>query len=66
MKKALDVKVPGLPNFIMVGKEYVPLSNFTEAELRAIGKEWTDALVELWRKKVENERKGVFRSEGTL
>lgn len=47
MKKAVEVHIPSVPNFIMVGddKKAVSTQNFTEDELREIGKEWTEKLV---------------------
>lgn len=53
MKKEYKVTIPMTPNFIMVGKESVPLIEFTVAELRQIAKEWGEELV----KKAENQNK---------
>ena len=46
MKKELTVHLPIVPNFIKVGTEDVPVADFTEAELKEIGKEWTVKLLE--------------------
>lgn len=45
--KSVGVKVPRVPNFIAVGSEYIAIANFTDNELRVIGKAWTNQLVEL-------------------
>lgn len=46
MKKELDVELPMGVNFIKVGGEFVPVEDFTEIELRQIGHEWTENLIE--------------------
>lgn len=44
--KELEISIPTLPNFLCVGEtECLSISDFSEKELRQIGKEWTDALV---------------------
>ena len=39
------VTVPRVPNFIMLNGSYVPLSEFSPKELRAIGKAMTERLL---------------------
>ena len=39
------ITVPMVPNFIRLDDVYKPLSQFTVAQLRAIGEAWTDRLV---------------------
>ena len=53
MKKEIEVFIPSVPNFIQVGKGATPLGieMFTEAELRQIGKDWTEKLVEVAKEK---------------
>lgn len=46
IKKNLEVSIPQLPNFIICGDMSIPVSHFSVQELRAIGKEWTDRLIE--------------------
>lgn len=45
MEKKLAVVIPMVPNFITVGRETFPISDFTERELREIGKEWIEKLI---------------------
>lgn len=45
LEKILTVTVPMTPNFLKVGESYVPVQNFTNNELKAIGKEWTAKLI---------------------
>lgn len=43
-----DVRLPTVPNFIFYGSrdsEKVSVGELTDAELRRLGKEWTEALV---------------------
>lgn len=54
MKKVLkvDIEIPPVPNFLRYGeRKTIPVSKFTEPELRQIGKEWTEALVKNGKKK---------------
>lgn len=56
MRKAIDVQLPTLPNFIRVGLGegvMLPVSHFSEKELKALGAEWTKALI----KKSHTDRK---------
>lgn len=59
MKKQveIEIEVPAIPNFVrnlVKGRDkaiLVPISDFTEEELRQIGKEWTEKLVKQAKKK---------------
>lgn len=55
LTKQVDVETPRVPNFVKVGNEYLPLSDFTDEELRLIGKAWIDALLD--RAAVQRKRK---------
>jgi hypothetical protein len=44
--KDINVNVPGVPNYIIVDTRPVPVSSFSESELRAIGKAWIENLIE--------------------
>jgi hypothetical protein len=48
VKRTMIAEIPRPPNFIKIepAGTYVPLSDFTEKELKAIGREWTKKLVE--------------------
>lgn len=48
MNKQILVKVapPMTPNFIIVGKTPVAIEDFTNEELREIGQEWVNDLIE--------------------
>ena len=42
----ITVEVPDTPNYLRYGdRKVLPISDFTEAELREIGKQWTTNLV---------------------
>lgn len=43
--KAVKVHTPNRPNFIRVGSEYVSIAEFSDEDLRRIGKAWTQLLV---------------------
>jgi len=49
MKLKLDVVVPSVPNYLKIlstnDELSVPISEISEKDLRALGKEWTEALV---------------------
>lgn len=45
MKIEQEVEIPMTPNFIKVGDTHKPITDFTDDQLREIGKEWTEALV---------------------
>lgn len=44
--KKLNITIPMTPNFIAVGKQSFPVCEFSDEELMAIGKQWTDELLE--------------------
>ena len=46
MKYNIEVKIPSLPNFIMVNDNPLPIADFTDKELRKLGKDWTKLLIE--------------------
>ena len=46
MKIQIDVEIPSIPSFIKVGNDSRSIKDFSEEELRQIGIEWTDKLVE--------------------
>lgn len=44
----MNVQIPKVPNFIRVGygeRMMISVAEFSEEELRAIGHEWTEALI---------------------
>lgn len=46
MNKAIKIKIPILPNFLLDEKgNCYPISDFYEEEIRELGKEWIDELV---------------------
>lgn len=46
------IEVPDTPNFLRYGdRKVLPISDFTEAELREIGKQWTENLVKKAKKR---------------
>ena len=51
----IEVHVPMTPNFLLTGDDNKPvsISNFTEKELREIGRQWTAKLIE----KAKSKRK---------
>jgi hypothetical protein len=62
MKKSIEMELPSLPNFIRSkeetkdsGSAVVDIASFTDDELKAIGIEWTHALIE----KARERRKDV-------
>lgn len=59
MKKILEVniEIPMTPNFIRYGeRKNLPIADFTEKELREIGKQWTENLVKAAKKKREKPK----------
>ena len=51
MLKKIQTHCPSVPNFIKTDYDIIPISSFTEEELREIGKEWTEELI----KKAKNK-----------
>lgn len=48
MKKEIKIKIPSVPNFLLLDIGYatsIPISDFTEEQLREVGKEWTNELI---------------------
>ena len=54
MEKKIKIELPLLPNFLRPAgtDKAMAISEFTEAELREIGAEWTEALVKHAQKKI--------------
>lgn len=46
MKINIEIKIPSTPNFIMVNDNPMPIADFTTKELKKIGKDWTNSLIE--------------------
>jgi len=46
MEKKMSVKCPSVPNFLVVGTHSLSITEFSEEELREVGKEWTERLIE--------------------
>lgn len=51
MKKEIKVEIPSTPNFIKVGEVVVSIEDFTDEELKELGKEWTEDLLKKAQKK---------------
>lgn len=50
----VTVEVPDTPNYLRYGdRKVLPISDFTEAELREIGKQWTENLVKKAKKRTQ-------------
>jgi hypothetical protein len=61
MKKKLttlvEVKTPMTPNFIATENgDHIPVTDFSEPELREIGKAWTEALIVKRRRGISGPR----------
>ena len=54
MKIEKEVTIPSVPNFIKVGNESYGIEEFSNVELREIGKEWTQKLVERAEERAKN------------
>jgi len=55
MEKSIEVEIPAIPSFIKLNlgtkntqENYnnIPIQDFTDSELKKIGKEWTEKLLE--------------------
>lgn len=46
MKINIGIEIPLRPNFIRTNLGMLPISDFSEKELRNIGKDWTKLLIE--------------------
>ena len=53
MQKSLSIIVPSVPNFLLIGDSTdekrritIPVEEFSDSELKKIGKEWTEKLLE--------------------
>ena len=58
MKKALEVQCPSTPNFIKLsdGNSMLPISEFTDKELRGIGKMMGEKMVEIATKRRKQKK----------
>ena len=69
MAMNLKIEIPRVPNFLKVThgsrQEYLPLSAFSEEELLAIAKSWSDRLVKLAQTQIANMPKGEKENEHT-
>ena len=45
IKKEEQVEIPSIPKFIKVGKKWWSIKDFTEDELKTIGKAWLENFV---------------------
>lgn len=45
MEIKLKAHIPHTPNFIKVGENMIELADFSDEDLRQIGKEWTELLI---------------------
>lgn len=52
----MAVVIPLTPSFIKVSEQYVSIDEFTEDELREIGREWTENLIKKANKKAEYKK----------
>ena len=67
LTKTFHITVPSVPNFITVGPEKMSIAEFSEEELKAIGAEWTTALIKAARsKRKEHREKVIQKSTGGL
>lgn len=55
-EKKMAVVIPLTPSFIKVSEQYVSIDEFTEDELREIGREWTENLIKKANKKAEYKK----------
>ena len=46
MKIEVEVKIPMVPNYITAGTQQLDVKDFSDEQLREIGKLWTERLVE--------------------
>jgi hypothetical protein len=46
VQKKIAVVIPQTPSFIQVGTQWHSVSDFTDGELREIGKKWIEKLVD--------------------
>lgn len=57
VKTEIDIQIPSIPNYILFNdgakQNTLPISAFSEEELRAIGAQWTEELVKKSKRKVE-------------
>lgn len=59
LRNQVKVRLPLVPNFLIVeGSDHsIPVRAFSDRDLRALGKAWTEALLERARKQVEEAAK---------
>lgn len=63
MQKSIEIKTPRVPNFILTDYKPIPIENFTEEELREIGKDWTEELVRHAKHRKEHPEPVVKKSK---
>lgn len=63
--KKFSVQIPGIPNFIRVGEQQLSIAEFSESELRAIGREWTAELIKHGKKKRATRPRGTSQTSLT-
>ena len=59
LQKKFTVTIPSVPNFIKVGEQSLSIADFSEAELRAIGRAWTEDLLKAGKKKRATRPRGL-------
>lgn len=62
LEKKFTITIPSTPNFIKVGEQNLSVAEFTEHELRAIGRAWTDELLKSAKKKRATRPRGISSS----
>lgn len=59
LEKKFTIMIPSTPNFIKVGEQNLSIADFSEAELKAIGRAWTDELIKAGKKKRATRPRGL-------
>lgn len=62
LEKKFTITIPSVPNFIKVGEQSLSIADFSEAELRAIGRAWTEDLLKAGKKKRATRPRGISSS----
>lgn len=68
VKTEMEIVLPSLPNFVRTPHKDVaiPIADLTEDQIREIGKQWTDALVQKFRKKRKEKYKALNKKLAEL
>ena len=68
VKTEMEVLLPSLPNFVRTPHKDVaiPIEDLTEAQLRELGKQWTEALVDKFRLKLAAKTQAINESLSKL